>query len=311
MTTQAFNFLWLNLDLPARPDPEDGSIREPIPPRYIDNLRKAGLENPATDIILWVDSKRLSEKQFAFLQAAVELDMPNTHVKDLRSIPAYDRAPLFNEPETNPNWRNSGQTSIIWRQVDTAKVLVSLQGDYDQSFFADLDHAHLAINSAQVQGMLKDTGIMIGSQGAGTLTIENQLWGFTRERRPFFETYYVAALKKAYKGENAWDALCTKAYNELHKNEGLSQSRFVLPINDDGTSAEQTGHEFRTGSGRSKPSMIDKGELSRVFNSRSPREPRNKLDIDTSWEPAEQVTPPLRNAISSLFHRFKRAINAF
>ena len=61
MTSQVLNFLWLNLDLPAPPDLPDGSIREPLPPRYINNVRKAGEAHPETQVVLWVDSKRLTE----------------------------------------------------------------------------------------------------------------------------------------------------------------------------------------------------------------------------------------------------------
>ena len=106
MTSQALNFLWLNLDLPAVSDPEDGSIREPLPLKYIESVRKAGEANPHTDVCLWVDSLRLTERQLMFLQEALEEGRTNVHLKDLRSIPSYRREKLYNEPETNPNWRS-------------------------------------------------------------------------------------------------------------------------------------------------------------------------------------------------------------
>ena len=80
-----------------------------------------------------------------YLREALEQGRPNVQLKDLRSIPEYDKEPLYNEAETDPHWRDGGQASLIWRQVDAAKILVSLQGNYDQTFFADLDHAHLGI----------------------------------------------------------------------------------------------------------------------------------------------------------------------
>lgn len=307
--SQVFNFLWLNLDMPPKPDPDDGTICEPLKPKYIDNVRKAGLENPKTDVFLWVDSRRLTEKQMIFLQEKLEEDLPNVKLKDLRSIPAYDGEPLYNEAETNRNWRNSGQTSTIWRQVDAAKILISLQGDYDQSFFADLDHAHLAINSEKVQGMLEKRGLMIGSSGEGGYSVENQLWGLTRARRPFFESYYVTALKSAYRGDNAWDDLVEKVRKELYKNEAIPYEEIVLPISGDGTGAEHTGHEFRDGFGKSKPAVVDKGELSRVFNRRSARPPAESdtLAIEITWAPAIGVDTVSRTA-SGIFYKLKKAM---
>lgn len=309
MASQVFNFLWLNLDIPPKPDPGDGTIREPLPLKYIANARKAALENPATDILLWVDSKRLTEKQFFFLQESLSEDIPNIHLKDLRSIPGYAREALYDMPETNPNWRNGGQTSVIWRQVDAAKVLISLQGDYDQSFFADLDHAHLGINSKQVQDMLDKRGLMIGSAGEGYHSVENQLWGFNRSRREFFETYYVTALKDAYSGRNAWNSLVSKVDKELLKRERLSIEEVVLPIGGDGTSAEQTGHEFRDGYGKSKASVVEKDELARLFNARSARPARPEFELTTVWAPSVQVNPD-RNPVTSVISKVKRALNS-
>src|SRR5471030_3291714 len=79
--SQAMNFLWLNLDLPAKPDPEDGSIREPLPLKYIENVREAGKNNKAAEMFLWVDSKRLTERQMEFLKHALEAERPNVHLK--------------------------------------------------------------------------------------------------------------------------------------------------------------------------------------------------------------------------------------
>ena len=160
--SQAVNFLWLNLDCPAKPDPADGSIRKPLPEEYIENVREAGRRYPDAEIRFWVDSKRLTEKQMKYLQCIVEADVQNVHVRDLREIPAYESEKLYNESETNEHCRASYK-SKIWLQVDTAKILISLQGDFDQSFFADLDHAHLDIGSQEVQAMLDKHGLMIGS----------------------------------------------------------------------------------------------------------------------------------------------------
>ncbi len=259
MTSQVLNLMWLNLELPPKPDPEDGTIRQPLPAKYIENARNAGWKNPKAQVVLWVDSKRLTEKQMAYLKEAVELGRPNVRLKDLRSIPAYDNEQLYNEGETNPNWRNGAQSSLIWRQVDAAKILISLQGNFDQTFFADMDYAHMNLKSSEVQDMLKNPGLFIGSG------FENQLWGFTRERRGFFEDYYTAALKVAYGGSNAWALLLNKI-GDLQNKEDLQQTKLWLEINNDNTSAEHPGSELRDGhESTNKPSVISASLLTKAF----------------------------------------------
>ncbi len=128
MTTQVLNFLWLNLDLPAPPDPEDGSIRQPLPAHYIDSVREAGKRHRNAEVDLWVDSQRLTPKQMAYLKVSLEQDLKNVHLKDLRGILAYDSERLYNEAEKDSGWRDDcDQASLIWRQVDAAKILISLQ----------------------------------------------------------------------------------------------------------------------------------------------------------------------------------------
>ncbi len=259
MTSQVLNLMWLNLELPPKPDPEDGTIRQPMPEKYIENVRNAGWKNSKAQVVLWVDSKRLTEKQMTYLKEAVELGRPNVRLKDLRSIPAYDNEKLYNEGETNPNWRNCGQSSLIWRQVDAAKILVSLQGNFDQTFYADLDYAHMNIKSQEVQDMLKTPGLFIGSGD------ENQLWGFTRNRRGFFEDYYRDALEVAYSGDNAWSLLLNKK-SALRKKENIG-AKMCLWINNDYTSAVHPGSEASDGhSATNKPAVVSSpGGLAEAF----------------------------------------------
>ncbi len=257
MTSQVLNFLWLNLELPPPPDPDKKTIRAPLPAQYIANAREAGMLHPAAEIKLWVDSRRLTERQMTYLKQTLEDGMSNVRLRDLRDIPAYDHEPLYNKGETNPHWRDGGQQALIWRQVDAAKVLVSLQGNFDQTFFADLDHAHLDIDSKQVQSMLKKHGLMIGSYASSKkVHIENQLWGFDRSRHKFFEQYYKTSLKCAYKGKNAWFALVIKMHKDVLRPPGFVLSRkrmplkaVCLPISGDGSQAEQPGSKFSSGYG--------------------------------------------------------------
>ena len=284
--TRALHFLWLNLDLPAAPDPDDGSLRAPMPAKYIGNIRQAAERHPETQVMLWIDSRRLTGKQRDFLQRVLEEDMPNVHLKDLRSIPAYDREALYNQTETDPAWRNIGQSALIWRQVDAAKVLISLQGDIDQSFFADLDHAHLDIGSREVQGMLEKRGLMIGNGLSSGAYFENQLWGFTRDRRAFFEGYYTDVLKSAYRGENGYNALLNRADRLLLGKERISPSEISFVNQPDGSKSEQPGHHWQDGRGGvSAPRLVDNGELTRVFNAKArPPQPARPAR-DAVWGP--------------------------
>ncbi len=265
MPSQVLNFLWLNLDFPAPPDPEDGSIRRPLPEEYINNLRGAGKAHPAAEVDFWVDSLRLTEKQMAYLKTVVEDGLPNVHLKDLRGIPAYDKEPLYNEGERDRFWRDDEQT-LIWRQVDAAKILVSLQGDFDQTFFADFDKAHLDIESKEVQKRLHDHHMFIGSGH------ENQLWGLDKTRRGFFEEYYAEALRVAYDGDNAWSTLCSKVERVLQDKEKVSFKETCIFLDDKGGWATQPGHEW-TGvdswygeEERKESPFISAKELTGVFN---------------------------------------------
>ena len=308
--TQVLNFLWINLDLPPKPDPEDGSIRQPLPPEYIENVREAGIQHPDADIDFWFDSKRLTEKQWSYLKTMLEDSMTNVHLKDLRSIPEYDKEELYNRPETNPYWR-SGYDSVIWLQIDAAKILISLQGNYDQHFFADLDHAHLDIESKTVQTMLKKNGLMIGSAGANYVSIENQLWGFNRSRNGFFKRYYKAALKESYKGN--------LGYDELIKRTGplkirrwsvlpVYKDKYCLPIGSKGMAhAQQPGHEWdgksywshgNDDADKKKPAVISAWLLKEIFKAVSegrpvPRkEPSTDLVPLKDWQKATALFQP-------------------
>ena len=108
MTSQVLNFLWINLDLPAPPDPPGGGIHQPMPAAYIDNVCKAAAAQPQADIHLWVDSERLTEKQMGYLKARIETDNPNAQVMDLRSIHSYQVNPLYNFGEEGADWRDKG-----------------------------------------------------------------------------------------------------------------------------------------------------------------------------------------------------------
>jgi len=266
MTTQALNFLWLNLDIPAPADPEEGGIRVPMPAEYLKNVAEAAKDNPGASIRLWVDSERLTARQMKYIKALIEPRNENAEVKDLRGVPEYASEEFYSRPEKNRCWRDN-YFSTIWGQVDSAKILVSLQGDFDQSFFADMDLAHVKINGKAAQKKLSKAGFFVGSASGAFYGVENQLWGFTREKRGFFEAYYKDALEDSIKGDNGYEALHSRVHDFI-KRKNLPLSEVCLLINGKGMEhATQPGHEWSgERGGQYAPKTISAQRLKKVFN---------------------------------------------
>ncbi len=279
--TQSLNFLWLGLDLPAKPDPEDGSIRLPLPEEYIGNVREAGKRHPRADINLWFDSRRLTQKQWDYLEAVVEDEMPNVHVRDLCSIPEYANEELYSRPETRKDWRSGGYVGVVWLQVDAAKILIHLQGDYDQHFFADLDHAHIDIESDKVQKMLSKHGMLIGASSEYSSCLENQLWGFVRSRKKFFKIIMMKAWKCRI-GDRSPMRLCT---------QGLTANLMSLNIWRPRKSASRSAvsalhmqnNQTRNGRLRIKAALSLPAANSPLFSAREARSCRRPMIRPRSW----------------------------
>jgi hypothetical protein len=208
------------------------------------------------------------------LRLVLEDGLPNVHLRDLRSIPAYNNQKLYNDVEERPDWRQDWHC-LIWRQVDCAKILVSLQGKFDQVFFADLDHAHLDIESDEVQKVIKRRGLLIGSTNDKSFSIENQLWGFDSRQRGFFEQYYVAALEDACVNKNMYGTIGNNAYKALKDkvwNEKILVEEICLLIAEDGTPATHPGHKWSSGRNDvTEPALISQKQLSAVFRKNSRR----------------------------------------
>jgi hypothetical protein len=266
--------MWLNLDCHPEPDPQ-GGIYRPMPEEYIDNIIKAGTENHTAEVHLWVDSKRLTNLQMDYVRARLKERRDNVHLKDLRDIPAYATEEFFDREETNPGWRDT-YNSTIWLQVDAAKILVSLQGNFDQHFFADLDHAHVKVDSPKIQTMLENHGIMIGSLHKYSCGFENRLWGFENRhgdgfvnRRGFFEEYYEQALDEAKWDDRLGFYSLIGKLETLLKTEQIKKEDICLLISGEGLEkAEQPGHKFSGDPDQEKPEIVSHAELRAhgVFN---------------------------------------------
>lgn len=273
MKKQALNFLWLGLDLPAIPCPYEDHIYNPMPSEYIENVNRAAKNNPETDTSLWVDSERLTPLQYAWLKAALPAPVK---LQDLRSIPEYNSEALYNEGDANKCWREENdQSSLIWRQVDAAKVLITLQGDYEQSFFTDMDYAHLELNSDEIQERMNEYGFLIGEYSCTSdldieRKIENQFFGITKENKEFFKDLYVKTIDEAYKGENGWP-IFVEAFTSKIKEMGSTQATVAYSVKPKGSPAFQPGAQSKYGvlddSGHyfvKTPSMIGERNLIHV-----------------------------------------------
>ena len=121
--------------------------------------------NPNVDVKLWVDSKRMTNTQMKWVRNTVgECSSHNMSLLDLRTIPEYNNHYFYNQPDNSPNWRLD-KHSLIWRQVDAARILACLQGDYDQVFYSDADITNLRVDSDEVQGRLTRHGIILNGGG--------------------------------------------------------------------------------------------------------------------------------------------------
>jgi len=255
MKKQALNFLWINLEFPAKPHPyaDKGYIYNPIPSEYIENMQKAAKTNSDADVFLWVDSKRLTPLQYQWLKATIA----PVKLQDLRSIPEYNKEVLYNQGDNNTTWReDAGKKSIIWQQVDAAKILIALQGKYVQSFFVDMDHAHIKLNNAEVQKRINKYGFLIGQEDINPPpfihnmseslrenigTIENQFFAITPRSKLLFKALYKETIKTAHKeGDNGWLVFKTKFEQLIYKKK-TTKNKVAYTLDAEGSPAYQPG----------------------------------------------------------------------
>lgn len=247
--SRVLNFIWINLDFPPETPPT--VFQRPMPPEYLASIQNACALNQGTDVKLWVDAKRMTQAQQDFLRDACASSGIALH--DLRDIKAYDTERLYNKPEKSRFWRDDKQ-SLIWRQVDAAKVLVCLQSNHDQIFFADMDLANTKTDDPKIQKMIKDHGIVV-NQGPDYPLIENQLWGFDRARRlGFFEELYKNTLRESYQGENGWMSLVDLVDKKLcaspnNGGEGIYIDHITYSTKESGIRAHHPDHRLAQGLG--------------------------------------------------------------
>lgn len=195
LPTIAYNMVWIN----------KGNLGDPLlSPNILENLERVADYNPTTDMRFWIDSYRTSPQQATELSSALG---SRYEVLDLQDICAYRQAPLFAQRGESDPWE--GKHSLIWRQVDTARLLTLREGDYDQTFYADLDIANLVTRSHKVQSTLREHGMIVsGNLNGREAWYENQLFGFTKEKRNILELLYKETLQAtSEKSENGYRTL--------------------------------------------------------------------------------------------------------
>lgn len=235
MSKQAYNLLWIRPNFSERGE----QFRQPMPSKTVENMRGIAERNPNVDVRLWVDSKRITEAQMQWLRDMVkECPSGNMSLLDLRTIPEYNNHHFYDQPDTSRDWR-SDKHSLIWRQVDAAKILVCLQGDYDQELYSDADVTNLRINSEEVQGRLARHGIILGGGigDSGYAWYENQLFGCDRRGRSFFRSLYDRTIREVMRGENGYGSYIDLINSELKGKLGIDTREIVFQSRYDGTVA--------------------------------------------------------------------------
>lgn len=240
--TKAYNLLWISPSFPVSGE----QFRQPIPNQTVENMQGIAERNPYVDVQLWVDSRRMTDAQIGWLEKMIgECPSNNMSLLDIRTVSEYNNHSFYNQPDDSPNWRID-KHSLIWRQVDVARILACLQSGHDQVFYSDADITNLVVDSAEVQGRLKKHGIILGGavdEKSGYPWYENQFFGFDGRKREFFKLLYNRTLRDvAMKRENGYMSYIDLINSELKGKEKIDTRDIVFQARYDGTVALHPRH---------------------------------------------------------------------
>lgn len=235
--TKAYNLLWIAPTFSASGE----EFRQPIPDKTIENMYGIAGRNSTTDVQLWIDSRRMTDTQIGWLEEMIRnCPSSNMALRNFRDVLEYENNPLYNKADNSPNWRFD-KHSLIWRQVDTARILACLQSGQDQVFYSDADVTNLVVDSDEVQSRLRKHGIIVAGavdEKSGYPWYENQLFGFDARKRGFFRALYNRTLQDvAMKKENGYDSYIDLINSELKGREGIDTRDIVFQARYDGTVA--------------------------------------------------------------------------
>jgi len=235
--SKAYNLVWLAPTFPALGE----EFRQPIPEQTIENMYGIAGRNPNSDVQLWIDSKRMTDTQIGWLERMIgNCQSDNMALHDFRHVPEYDNHPLYNQPDDSPNWRFD-KHSLIWGQVDAARILACLHSDHDQVFYSDADVTNLVLDSDEIQSRMGKHGIILAGavdEKSGYPWYENQLFGFDGRKRGFLRQLYDRTLRDVTtKGENGYGSYIDLINSELKAREGIDTRDIVFQARHDGTVA--------------------------------------------------------------------------
>lgn len=178
--------MWLGLYYPEK----DAVFVQPIPTTNLAIIAKNAALNPEADVSVWFDYNRLSRAQLTHLDKwATETQTENVHIKDMNEFDAYRCTSFFKQPETDKEWRKN-KGSLIWRQVDAARLLLAQQQGYDHIFYADTDITNLDLNTPALQTRLEQFKIVL-LRPSRQMPIDNGFWGIKApDMQASFKTLY-------------------------------------------------------------------------------------------------------------------------
>ncbi|MBP7708769.1 hypothetical protein KA107_03715 [Candidatus Pacearchaeota archaeon] len=244
--SSSYNLVWMS---PRFYKSGQEEIRQPVQNATMDNISNIAKKNADTEVKFWTDSLRMAPSQLNWLEESFkQCPTHNLGLHDLRSIEAFNAEPFYSQEDTFANWR-CHKDSLIWRQVDSVRILAILQGNYTQTFYSDTDITNLVISSPEVQKPMKKYGLVIGGGGAEggcSAWYENQLFGFDSRQRPFFRALYQKTLQRAiHEKRNGYGVFVDSIKKEL--NPSLSprgRNGFLFRAKFDKTEASHPGKEY-------------------------------------------------------------------
>ena len=243
--TKAYNLLWIAPTFPVSGE----EFRQPIPDQTIEDMYGIAERNPTSGVQLWIDSRRMTNTQLGWLERMIgNCQSENMTLRDFRDVSEYDNHPLYNRPDDSPNWRLD-KHSLIWRQVDAARIIACLHSNHDQVFYSDADVTNLVLDSDEVQSRMGKHGIILAGavdEKSGYPWYENQLFGFDGRKRDFFRQLYDRTLRDVVtKGENGYGSYIDLINSELKERERIDTREIVFQARFDGTVALHPKREER------------------------------------------------------------------
>lgn len=199
------NYLWLNSQIPK------SKAHGKIPEFLVQNLFKIRSLNPDVNFSFWHNPNHFNlygQTQLASIAGEV------ITLCDINEHQEFVNCPLFRHEIVTES-----DQLYKWRQVDLAKVLVAsiTLSSSEQTFFSDLDIAHLIVDSPEVQAPMLKHGLIVGvGRLLKKVDFENQFFGFDQRNKGFLQKLLVRTLMATTiaDGDNGYHALLSTLKRE-------------------------------------------------------------------------------------------------